>query len=194
MILFLKHLKVFQKYQLKVRDRGDMMKNKILVKFTVVAMMLGLFSPSINIKKQDNQQQVEISILSKAEARRGGGRSANRSSNRNVNRNSNRNVNRNSNRNRNRNVNKNVNVNVNHGNSRYYGGHHHGGYGHYHGRPILAFTSAVAIGSIIAASTMPTTCTTVVANGVSYRKCSNAYYQPFYQGDTLVYKAVASPY
>ena len=165
------------------------MKNKILVKFTVVAMMLGLFSPSINIKKQDNRQQVEISILSKAEARRGGGRSANRSSNRNVNRNSNRNVNRNSNRN----VNRNVNVNVN-GGGRYYGGHHHGGYGHYHGSPILAFTTAVAIGSIIAASTMPTTCTTVIANGVSYRKCSNAYYQPFYQGDTLVYKAVASPY
>jgi len=58
----------------------------------------------------------------------------------------------------------------------------------------LAFATVVAIGSIVAASTMPTTCTTVVANGVSYRRCDNTYYQPFYQGDTLVYKSVASPY
>ena len=176
------------------------MKNKILVKFSVVAMVLGLFSPSINIQTQNNKQQIEVSILSKAEARRGGNRSANRSGNRNrnVNRNSNRNrnVNRNSNRNvnvnRNRNVNRNVNVNVNSG--RYYGGHRHGGYGHYHGRTILAFTAGMAIGSIIASSTMPKSCTTVIANGVSYRKCSNSYYQPFYQGDTLVYKSVSSPY
>jgi len=34
----------------------------------------------------------------------------------------------------------------------------------------------------------------VVAYGTTYRKCSNSYYQPFYQGDTLVYKSVASPY
>jgi len=38
------------------------------------------------------------------------------------------------------------------------------------------------------------TCTTVVANGISYRRCNNSYYQPFYEGDTLVYKVVASPY
>ena len=165
------------------------MQNNILVKFTIITMMIGVFSPSVVIEKRDTLPTIKISILNSAEARRvnrGGGR------NRNVNRNTNRNRNVNRNTNINRNVNRNVNVNVNSG--RYYGGHHHGGYGHYHGRPILAFTTAIAIGSIVAAATMPKTCTTVVANGISYRKCSNSYYQPFYQGDTLVYKAVASPY
>jgi len=157
------------------------MKNRILTKVAIVAMMLGLFSPSIILEKRDNKTTLKVSILQIAEARRGG---------RNVNRNSNRN--RNVNRNSNRNVNRNVNVNVNSG--RYYGGHHHHGhYGSYHGHPILAFTTAVAIGSMVAAATMPKSCTVVVANGVSYKRCSGAYYQPFYQGDTLVYKAVASP-
>ncbi|SFV57369.1 Similarity [hydrothermal vent metagenome] len=52
----------------------------------------------------------------------------------------------------------------------------------------------MAIGSVIAASTMPTTCTTVAVGGVSYRKCGSSYYQPFYEGDTLVYRVVSSPY
>ena len=87
-------------------------------------------------------------------------------------------------------MNRNVNVNVNH-NNRYYGGRH---YGYYHGSPLLAFSTGLIIGSVIASSTMPTTCTTIVANGISYRRCDNSYYQPFYEGDTLVYKVVASPY
>ena len=29
---------------------------------------------------------------------------------------------------------------------------------------------------------------------VEYKKCESSYYQPFYEGDTLVYKVVASPY
>jgi hypothetical protein len=52
----------------------------------------------------------------------------------------------------------------------------------------------MAIGSMIAASTMPSSCTTISVGGVSYRRCNNEYYQPFYEGDTLVYKRVASPY
>ncbi len=174
------------------------MKNRILVKFTIVAMMLGLFSPSIIVQKQNNQIEVKISILSQAEAKRGGRgkKGGNRSTNKN--RNSNRNVNKNKNTNRNtnvnRNVNKNVNVNVNN-NSRHNSRHrHHGSHGYYRGSPILAFTTGMVIGSVIAASTMPTSCTTVIVNGASYRKCSNSYYQPFYQGDTLVYKSVSSPY
>jgi len=142
------------------------MKKNILVKFTTVAVMIGLFSPSIQITQKDTQPQVKISILQQAEARRAA----------------------NSNRNVNRNVNKNVNVNVNR-NSRYYGGH-----GHYHGHPILAFTTVLAIGSIISAATMPKTCTSVVVNSIDYRRCDNSYYQPFYEGDTLVYKVVESPY
>jgi hypothetical protein len=82
----------------------------------------------------------------------------------------------NRNRNVNRNINVNRNVNVNH---RYYGGggYHHGhghGHGHhhhgyYHGRPILAFATGMAIGSIIAASSMPSSWTMVSVGGVTYR-------------------------
>ena len=177
-------------------------KNKFLVKFTVVAAMIGLFSPSVDLQTEIQSSSssfsilpshISVSLFHTAEARRGGG-GARRgggarsrpsgSGNRNVNRNSNRNVNRNVNRNRN------VNVNVNH---RYYGGHGRG-YGYYGGRPILAFSTGLIIGSVIASASMPTTCTTVVANGISYRRCDNSYYQPFYEGDTLVYKVVTSPY
>ena len=158
-------------------------KNSFLIKFAVVALAIGVFSPSVSVKPEVKEShgyaalpmQVELTLLHTAEARRGGARrggGAHRSGNRN------------------RNVNRNVNVNVNH-NNRYYGGRH---YGYYHGSPLLAFSTGLIIGSVIAASTMPTTCTTVVANGISYRKCSNAYYQPFYEGDTLVYKVVSSPY
>lgn len=158
-------------------------KNIFLAKFGIVAVMVGLFSPTVQVERINNTTDVSVSLLQQAEARRGGAR---RGGNRNVNRNrnSNRNVNRNVNRNRN------VNVNVNH----YGGGYHGRHYGYYHGAPILAFATVVAIGSVVAASTMPTTCTTVVVNGLSYRRCDNAYYQPFYQGDTLVYKSVNSPY
>ena len=157
------------------------MKNNMLIKFTTVTVMLGLFSPSIHIEQTETQSQLKISILQQAEARRAVAKTGNKTGNRSVNKN----------RNTNRNVNKNVNVNVNH-NSRYYGGH--GRYGHYHGHPILAFTTVLAIGSIISAATMPKTCTSVIVNGLDYRRCDNSYYQPFYEGDTLVYKVVESPY
>ena len=181
-------------------------RNISLVKFTVVAAMVGVFSPSVSVKPDvvavngvvSYPFEINVSLLNSAEARgrRGGGaqrgnanrarsRPANRPSTRPANR-----PNRDVNRNINRNVNRNVNVNVNH---RYYGGYGRG-YGYYGGYPILAFTTGLAIGSIIASSTMPSSCTTVVVGGISYRRCGNEYYQPFYQGDTLVYKVVASPY
>jgi len=167
------------------------------VKFTVVAAMIGFFSPSVNVKT--NVQAVNgysafplhlnVSLLNSAEARqrpsgantrarpgtKPGNRPGTKPANKNVN------------------VNVNKNVNVNH---RYYGGHGHGHrhYGYYHRHPILAWTTVVVIGSMIAASTMPKTCTTVVHAGVSYKKCDKTYYQPFYEGDTLVYKAVKPPY
>jgi len=49
------------------------------------------------------------------------------------------------------------------------------------------------LGTMVAAATMPTTCTVVLVNGIKYKRCDNAYYQPFYEGDTLVYKVVNSP-
>lgn len=197
-------------------------KNISLVKFTVVAIAIGFFSPSVSIQPEVQSgagmsalpMHLHVSLLNTAEARRGGGggarrggggarrgggarsrpsrstRSGNRSRSTNKSRNTNRNKNVNRNTNVNRNVNRNVNVNVN---NRYYGGHGRG-YGYYGGAPILAFTTGLVLGSVIAASTMPSTCTTVVTNGISYRRCDNSYYQPFYEGDTLVYKSVASPY
>jgi len=192
-------------------------KNISLVKFTVVAMAIGFFSPSVSIQPELQSRtgmgaipmHLHVSLLSTAEARRGGGGArrggggarrggsarsrpskSNRSRNTNKSRNTNRNKNVNRNTNVNRNVNRNVNVNVN---NRYYGGHGRG-YGYYGGAPILAFTTGLVLGSVIAASTMPSTCTTVVSNGISYRRCDNTYYQPFYEGDTLVYKSVNSPY
>jgi len=108
-------------------------KNKILLKFTVVAAMIGVFSPSVSVQTEhfsaNNSyttlpfSNLSVSLFNTAEARRGGGgrggasRGGARSRPSTGNRN--RNTNRNSNRNVNRNVNKNVNVNVNHN---YYGG------------------------------------------------------------------------
>lgn len=177
-------------------------KNIFLIKFTVVAAMIGFFSPSVSIQppiqsinaySSPTPLHFNLSLLNKAEARPRAATSRNVSGNRsrgNVSGNrSSRNVNRNRDINRNSNVNVNRNVNVN---NRYYGGYHH--YGYYGGRAIVGFTAGLVIGSMVAASTMPATCTTVVANGISYRRCGSSYYQPFYQGDTLVYKVVDSPY
>lgn len=188
-------------------------KNSFLVKFALTAAIVGFFSPSVSVKTIVSSGsgfgaipiEMNISLFTQAEARRAGNahrshssnrnRNTNRNTNKNVNRNVNKtkNINKNVNRNKNVNVNVNKNVNVNH-NSRYYGGHSRGYYGYYHGSPLMAFTTGLIIGSVIAASTMPSTCTTVVVNGISYRRCDNSYYQPFYEGDTLVYKVVVSPY
>lgn len=35
---------------------------------------------------------------------------------------------------------------------------------------------------------------TVITNNISYRRCGSAYYRPYYQGSTVVYKVVNSPY
>lgn len=154
--------------------------------------MLGIFSPSVSLKTDLQTSNtygysilpmhLDITLLNTAEARgaRGG------AGNRNVNRNRNVNVNRNVNRSR--------NVNVNHNNRYYGGGYGHVNYGYYGGRAIVAWSSAVAVGSIIAAASMPTTCTTFVTNGISYKQCGASYYRPYYQGTTVVYKVVNSPY
>ena len=145
-----------------------MKKRKIsLVKFTVVAAMVGVFSPSVSVKPDvvavngvaSYPFEINVSLLNTAEARgrRGGGahrgnhRARSRPAHRPANRPSTRPGNRPPNRNINRKVNRNVTVNVNH---RYYGGYGRG-YGYYGGYPILAFTTGLAIGSIIASSTMP---------------------------------------
>ena len=205
-----------------------MYKNQFLMKFSIAAMVLGFLSPSIHIvKRADQAVAVKVSLVQKAEARRGGGarrggagrgrsraratgrrsgmrarpskmrRPATRPSRRpagnrkKVTRN--KNINRNVNRNVNRNINRNVNVNHYYGGGHHHHHHHHGHYGHYHGHPILAFGAAVAVGSIIAAATMPSSCVTVVHGGTSYRRCDSRYYKPVYQGDQLVYQVVPAP-
>jgi len=189
-------------------NKGEIMKknNLFLFKFTTVAMMIGFFSPSVSIVSLDSKGvnkrsmaplQLSISLLNTAEARGGrgggGGRGGmNRGGSMNRSAGVNRGTNRNTNRNVNRNTNVNRNVNVNH----YYGGGYHGGgrYGYWGGRAIVAWTSAVVVGSWIAASTMPKTCTTFIQGGVTYRQCGSSYYRPYYQGNTVVYQVVNSPY
>jgi len=172
-------------------------KNSYLVKFTIAAAMIGFFSPSVSVKTIAPSGDgfgaipitMDVSLFTQAEARRGGGnrsRSSNR--NRNTNKNVNRNRNVNKNVNVNRNVNKNVNVNVNR-NNRYYGRR-----GYYGGRALVGFGAGLAIGTMITAASMPSTCVTTSVNGISYRRCGSSYYQPFYEGDTVAYRVVSSPY
>jgi len=181
-------------------------KNLFLVKFVTVAMALGFYSPAVETVSQGDSDTLEVSFVSKAEARggrggghagRGGGGHAGRGNvnrsnvNRsNVNRNTNRNVNRNTNRNVNRNTNRNTNINID--NDRYYGGSYYRG-GYYGAGAVAAgVVTGLAIGSIVAS--VPTTCTTVYANGIAYRNCSGTYYEPYYQGSTVSYRVVNSPY
>lgn len=108
-----------------------------------------------------------------------------RSANTNVNRNAN--YNRNVNSNRNYNVNRNVNVDVDHG---YYGG----GYGYRGGAVaagVAAGVTAAAIGSI--AYSLPSSCTTIVTNGVTYQQCGSTYYEPRYSGSSVSYVVVTPP-
>jgi uncharacterized membrane protein YdbT with pleckstrin-like domain len=155
--------------------------NHYVAKFTIVALMLGLFSPTIEVERVAKEgTSVSITLFKEAQAKRK--RNKNRNVNRNRNSNRNVNVNRNSNRN--------VNVNVNHHSS----GRHHRSYGYYGGRPIMAFTTGLVIGTVVAASTMPSSCVTVMANNVAYRQCGSTYYMPVYSGSTVSYKVVASPF
>ena len=97
------------------------------------------------------------------------------------------NVNRNMNRDMNRNVNRNVNINrnVNVDVDRRWG---YGGVGV---GAAVAVGTAVAVGAIV--STLPPNCTTIVANGVSYRNCGGTFYVPSYDGPNVVYEVVNPP-
>jgi hypothetical protein len=67
---------------------------------------------------------------------------------------------------------------------------------HYWGAPIgaaaVAVGTAIAVGAIV--SSLPPGCRTVVVNGDSYRQCGSTYYAPRYDGSTVVYEVVSSPY
>ena len=52
-------------------------------------------------------------------------------------------------------------------------------------------SSSVPIGTVV--QSLPSGCTTVVANGVSYSSCAGAYYRAATQGNNLVYIVVEKP-
>jgi len=124
-----------------------------------------------------------------ADARKGnrkGGKtrtSVNRSSNRNVNVNQNKNSN--TNVNVNKNTNKNVNVDVDVDVDRR--GHHHHNNGFWTGVAV-GVTTAVVVGTVI--STLPSGCTTIIQNGISYQQCGTVRYQPQYSGNNVTYIVV----
>lgn len=63
-----------------------------------------------------------------------------------------------------------------------------------HHRPHVgaAIVAGVVIGSVIAS--LPRNCSSIYINGVTYHECGNAYYKPYYQGGSVTYVVVNSPY
>ena len=56
----------------------------------------------------------------------------------------------------------------------------------------VAWTAgAIALGAVVAS--VPTTCESVVVNGVTYRQCQNGWFEPRYQGHNVVYVVVPAP-
>jgi len=162
-----------------------MKKNSFLVKFIALAMVMGFFSPSIEFQPSqvDHTQTyaslsgVSVSLLHEAKARpvrRATRRTARRTTRRTVTR-------------------------TTYHHRRYPGGFYRGGgyyrRGVYH--PVAAFTvvtlSALAIGSIISSSSMSSSCTSASVNGIKYKVCDGTWFKPFYEGDSLQYKAVSKP-
>jgi hypothetical protein len=91
------------------------------------------------------------------------------------------------------NVNRNTNVNVNR-NVHVSGGHdHHVGVGGAIAAGVVVGATAAIVGSAIAASAIPPSCSTVVVNGLAYRSCGGAWYQPQYSGSQVTYIVVNPP-
>jgi len=123
-----------------------------------------------------------------ADARRGNKKGGTRTSvnhssnkNRNVNVNSNKSSNTNVNVNRNKNTNRNVNVDVDvDRRGRRRGGVWTG--------VAVGVSTAIVVGTIV--STLPTGCTTIIQNGISYQQCGTVRYQPQYSGNNVTYVVV----
>ncbi len=79
------------------------------------------------------------------------------------------------------NVNRNVDVDVD----------RHWGYGGVGVGAAVAVGTAVAVGAVV--STLPSNCTTIVADGVTYQNCGGTYYVPSYDGPNVVYEVVSPP-
>lgn len=102
--------------------------------------------------------------------------------NRDFNRNVNRDVNRNVNRDIDRDIDRDVDIDVD---------------DHWHpvARAAAVTTAAVAtaaaVGSVV--YTLPAGCVTTVVNGIAYRQCGGAWYEPVMDGDTVTYVVVNAP-
>ena len=59
------------------------------------------------------------------------------------------------------------------------------------GAAAVAVGTAVAVGAVV--STLPPSCSTFVADGVTYQNCGGAYYAPRYDGPNVVYEVVSPP-
>ena len=55
----------------------------------------------------------------------------------------------------------------------------------------VAVGTAVAVGAIV--STLPPSCSTFVADGMTYQNCGGTYYAPRYDGPNVVYEVVSPP-
>ncbi len=135
-------------------------------------------------------------VTADAQRRGGGGArtSVNRSGsadiNRNANINRNTNVNRDTNVNRNYNVNRNVDVDVDRGG---WGGCcYHSGVGVAAAVATTAAVTAAVVGTRV--QTLPSSCTTVMAGGVTYQQCGSVWYQPQFVGTGTTYVVVNAPY
>ena len=101
----------------------------------------------------------------------------------NVNRNFDRNVNVNRNFDRNVNVNRNVNVDVD-----------RRGWGccdHPIAAGVAVGATAAVIGSVV--YSLPSSCTSMIVNGVTYQQCGSTWYQPQYAGSNVTYVVVDPP-
>jgi hypothetical protein len=83
------------------------------------------------------------------------------------------------------NVNVNRNVNVNTGCC-----YNNVGVG---GAVAAGVVAGAVVGSAIAASALPPACSAVVVNGVTYKNCGGAWYQPQYSGSQVTYIVVNPP-
>ena len=109
---------------------------------------------------------------------------ANRSANRDVDRNVNRDVNANRSVNRNIDVDRDVDIDSRYG----------GGYGccyHPVARTAAAVTTAAVIGSMV--YSLPSSCSEVSVNGVTYQQCGSSWYQPQFSGSSVTYIVVNPP-
>ncbi len=79
------------------------------------------------------------------------------------------------------NVNRNVNVDVD----------RNWGYGGVGVGAAVAVGTAVAVGAIV--YSLPPSCSTFVADGVTYQNCGGTYYAPRYDGPNVVYEVVSPP-